>query len=76
MQYLIRYKWFIVGAGVFAICGAWFDWDFFMNHRKARVFVRLFGRNGTRLFYGVLGTAILVLGVLLVMDVLENAPKG
>lgn len=64
--------WFFMAAGLFAICGAWFDWDWFMNSRRAWIFVKLFGRNGARLFYGLLGTTIVVLGVLLVAGVLQS----
>ena len=50
-------------AGLFSICGGVFDWDFFMNNYKARGMVKLFGRNGARVFYMVLGTVIALLGV-------------
>ena len=36
----------LMAAGVFSIAGAALDWDFFINSRKARLFVSLFGRNG------------------------------
>lgn len=64
--------WFFMAAGLFAIGGAWFDWDWFMNSRRAWIFVKLFGRNGARVFYGLLGTTIVVLGVLLVAGVLQS----
>ena len=41
--------WLFAGCGAFAICGAAFDWDWFMNNHKARLFVILLGRRGTRL---------------------------
>ncbi len=53
-----------VAGGAFSIVGAACDWDWFMNARKARLFVKLFSRNGARVFYGILGTALVVLGVL------------
>jgi hypothetical protein len=62
--------WILVACGVFAICGAGFDWEFFMNNRKAQFFVRLFGRTGTRIFYGFLGSAIVVVGVLIVTGII------
>lgn len=52
----------IVACGLFSICGAFFNWDWFMNHRKARFLSNLLGRQGARLFYGALGTALVVLG--------------
>ena len=65
--------WLIGGCGVFAICGAAFDWEWFMNHRKARLFVRLLGRGGARVLYGVLGTAMVVVGVLMATGVIQEA---
>ena len=53
----------LVAAGSFSVAGAVLDWSFFMNSRKAAVFVSLFGRNGARIFYVVLGAALVVFGV-------------
>ena len=55
----------LVAAGIFSICGAVFDWDWFMNNRRARFFVSIFGRNGARVFYIVLGMLLIVFGILL-----------
>lgn len=63
----------IVAAGLFSICGAGFDWDFFINSRKARLFVMLFGRTGARIVYAVLGLFLAVLGVLLTLGILKDA---
>ncbi len=65
--------WFIMAGGIFAICGAVFDWDWFMNHRRARLFVRIFTRGGTRVFYGLLGAAILFAGMISSMGVVQEA---
>ncbi len=35
-----------------------------MEHRRAKVFLKLFGRNGARVFYAIVGVAIIVLTVL------------
>ena len=51
-----------VAAGIFSICGAVFNWDWFMTHRKAAFMVRIFGRSGARIFYGALGVFLLILG--------------
>lgn len=64
--------WLIAGCGAFAICGAVLDWEWFMNHRKAQALVRILGRGGTRLFYGLLGTALVVLGVLMGLGIVQE----
>lgn len=58
-------------AGIFSICGAVFDWDWFMNNRRARFFVSIFGRNGARLFYIVLGMLLIVFGILLASGTIQ-----
>jgi predicted small integral membrane protein len=54
----------IVAAGAFSMLGAICDWEWFMNARKARFMVTILTRNGARVFYGVLGLALVVLGIL------------
>ena len=63
----------LVAAGIFSICGAALDWDFFINSRKARFFVAVFGRTGARIFYGVLGLVIVVMGALITSGILKDA---
>lgn len=64
--------WVLVICGVFSICGAVLNWDWFMNNRRARFFVSIFGRNGARMFYGLLGSALVVVGFLLALGVIES----
>jgi hypothetical protein len=54
---------FFVFAGIFTFCGGLFNWDWFMLNRRARLIVRIFGRGGARIFYMVLGVAILLTGL-------------
>ena len=65
--------WVFAGCGIFAICGAAFNWDWFMNHRKAQFLVRIAGRTGARIFYGVLGTTLVVMGALIGLGIIESA---
>jgi hypothetical protein len=51
-----------VAAGGFSIVGAVKDWEWFMGSSKAWLFVALLGRKGARVFYGLLGFALIVLG--------------
>ncbi len=51
--------WILVPIGLFTVCGALFDWSWFMGNRRARLVVALFGRGGARVFYGLIGGATL-----------------
>ncbi len=60
-----------VAAGAFSILGAIYNWEWFMNARKARFMVNILTRNGARIFYGILGLALVVLGVLATMGIID-----
>jgi hypothetical protein len=66
--------WILVGVGAFSICGAVFDWEWFMNNRKARLWVKLFGRKGARVFYVIFGGALAVGGMLMITGLIGR-PK-
>jgi small neutral amino acid transporter SnatA (MarC family) len=59
----------LILGGLFAIVCAVCDWEWFMNSRKARVFVNWLGRNGARAFYCILGLVIAFLGVLITFGI-------
>ena len=48
----------LIGCGLFSLAGAVKNWDWFMEHRKARFMCSLLGRKGARIFYGLLGLII------------------
>lgn len=50
-------------VGGFCILSSVLNWDWFFNDRKARVIVAIFGRTGARIFYILMGTAIIVGGL-------------
>jgi hypothetical protein len=50
-------------VGFFTVAGGVFDWEWFMGHWKSRLFVKLFGRNGARVFYIALGLGVSAVGV-------------
>lgn len=54
----------IVGflGGAFSLAGAIFNWDWFMNSRRARFFAKILGLNGARIFYAGLGILLIGLG--------------
>ena len=62
--------WFFIGAGTVALGGAVFEFNWFMNNRKAQALVRWFGRTGARVFYGLLGTALISLGALIALEII------
>ena len=55
--------WLCIAGGLFAIAGAAFNWDWFMQDPKANVFVRLLGRTGARVFYIIVGVSAIFLGI-------------
>jgi hypothetical protein len=52
----------LVLSGLFSLVASICNWNFFFENRKAYLFVKLFGRNGARIFYGLLGLALVVAG--------------
>ncbi len=61
----------IFSLGVFSIAGGVFNWDWFMNNRRARRFVNLIGRNSARIFYCILGAAFAILGALVTFGIVD-----
>ncbi len=53
----------VVAFGVFAMIAAIQDWDFFLNARRAGLFVQLFGRRGARVVYFLLGAVLMLAGL-------------
>ena len=62
----------VVLAGVLSIAGGAMDWDWFMNHRKARAICWLCGRGGARIFYVAIGLAMVLLGVFISTGTIQN----
>ncbi|HWA28450.1 MAG TPA: immunity 17 family protein [Lacunisphaera sp.] len=58
-----------IGAAV-CLGTAILDWNWAMNSAQAKPLVALIGRRNTRIFYALLGVALIVLGVLLLKGVL------
>ena len=50
-----------IGGGAFSILASIFDWDFFFENRKAKFFMKIFGRKGSRIFYSLLGLMLFFL---------------
>lgn len=52
-------------AGVFSLLSSVKNFDWFFNNSKAKPFVKIFGRNGARIFYSILGIFMIILGLVL-----------
>ena len=55
----------LVGVGLFTLAGAIFNWDWYMNNRRARPIVWLIGRTGDRVFYFLIGLGFAFYGIAL-----------
>ncbi len=51
----------LIGVGLYTLLASAMNWNFFFESRKAAFFVRVFGRNGARIFYGALSFLIFFL---------------
>jgi immunity protein 17 of polymorphic toxin system len=63
---------FFVAIGVFTMCGAIFDWEFFIMHRKAWLIRTLFGRTGARIVYAILGAVFVGMGLAVAVGLIKN----
>ena len=55
----------LIIVGLFLLAGAGFDWNWFMEDRRALFFTKILGnRMRARIFYGLLGVFGLTLGLL------------
>ena len=50
--------------GMFALSVGAGNWNWFFHREESQPLVVVFGRNGARVVYGVLGTAVVVMGML------------
>lgn len=66
---------FTLAGGLFSVAGAWRDWDFFFENRRARRFVGAVGRQGARWVYAVIGVVMVVIGIVFLL-VGREPPTG
>jgi hypothetical protein len=59
--------WGLIAIGVFAVAGGAFGWRWFLSSSRARWPRLLFGTDGARVFYGVVGGALAGGGIALVL---------
>jgi len=53
----------IILCGLFSFCGGYFGWSFFVNNYKFKTFEKIFGENGAKNFYMILGVILIVMGI-------------
>lgn len=53
----------LIVAGIFSMIGALANWNFFFNDPKAKPIVSIFGRQGARIFYIIVGAAFSIGGI-------------
>ncbi len=63
--------WMFLAVGLFSLTGAIRNWEWLFGSNKSALFVRLFGRTGGRIVYGLIGALLITIGVLLLADVLR-----
>jgi hypothetical protein len=62
----------LILLGLFSLSGAYFDWDWFMEHRRAQFLTRILGgRTRARTFYTVLGLTALTLGMIATIGLID-----
>ncbi len=53
-----------IALGLFSLIAAIFNIDWYFKTDGAKTFVRWFGHNGARIFYALLGIALITCGIL------------
>jgi hypothetical protein len=62
---------FFMAIGIFSVLGAFFEWSFFFNSKRARFAVSLFGKSGARIFYIVVGVILFSIAFLDMIGVID-----
>ena len=64
-----------MAIGLFIMISALANWEYFFDNNKAKFFIKIFGRQGTRIFYIILGTALFTFGLLEVAGIILIANR-
>lgn len=57
--------------GLFPIAGAYFNWNWFMESSRARLFVTMLGRGGARVVYSLIGIILLLMGLFMIIGIID-----
>jgi len=58
----------MIAVGLLTLFAAVTDWEWFFKQRRAQNLIKLMGRSGTRVFYGILGSLFIAMGWLVVTE--------
>lgn len=61
-----------IAIGLFVMSAALFNWEWYYQLHKARWIESICGRGGARVFFGVLGLALIVLGAAIATGMLSG----
>lgn len=59
--------------GAISTLASLFNWDWFFSTKTASFFVDNLGRTGARVFYGVLGIALLIAAVMIIQSLVSQS---
>ncbi|MEG1616344.1 MAG: immunity 17 family protein [Bacteroidales bacterium] len=57
--------------GTFSWVASLFNWDWFFKSHNASIFLRWFGRQGARWFYGAIGIIVMVIGFMMLFGYMQ-----
>jgi hypothetical protein len=63
----------VFAVGLLSFAGGLFNWNWFMNTTNARKVVNMFRPAGARIFYMVLGVAVIGFGLLLALNLIGGS---
>ncbi len=53
----------IILCGLFLLAACFFNWDWYFNVNKARMLIKLIGRTGARIVYGIFAVIFIIGGI-------------
>lgn len=68
-HYIIQSVFVLVG--ILSLMASVFNWEWFFTAQNSQFIVRTLGRNKSRIFYAILGLAMIVAGVYFFLSVRE-----
>lgn len=65
-----------IGLGLFVCSAAFFNWDWYYELQKARWIQSICGRTGARVFFGIFGIGLIVLGAIIASGTFSRDSGG